>query len=395
MKKAIVIGCGVNGLGIIRSLGLKGLQIVAMSYDKTDFAQASKYVHERAKIPHPRIEEKGFVDFLIRNSHKWKDALILETNDDIAVTISKNRAELASCYKIVTADWDVLRRFIEKPETYRLAEGCDVPYPKTFLPKTSGELCKIKDEIIYPCILKPVLGHEFMSRFNSKGFKVDNYNELLLKFELCLESGHEVMVQEIIPGPDSNIYECTVYINSEGYINATFLSRKIRQNPPQFGVARVAISQDRILELEGFTERLLKEADFKGIAHAEFKRDPRDNQFKLLEINGRILRSNWLATYCGVNFPWIIYMDLVERKQVEVTDYKKDVYWIDLYQDILNSISRHNKDSLGFKDYIKPYLSKNKTFAVISREDFMPFLKQISVLPIKYYRFFNMIGNYK
>lgn len=80
-------------------------------------------------------------------------------------------------------------------------------------------------------------------------------------------------------------------------------------------------------------------------------------------------------------------MDLVEREQVKVTDYKKDAYWIELYQDVLNSIFRHNKEDLRFRDYIKPYLSKNKTFAVLSADDFMPFLRQIGVLPIKYYKF--------
>lgn len=391
MKKAIVIGCHVCGLGVIRSLGLMGFQIIAMSYDRTDFGHASKYVYERVKIPHPRIEEKEFIDFLIKNSYRWSEALIFDTNDDVAVSISKNKAELANYYKTIAPEWEILRKFIEKPETYRLAEKCNIPYPRTFLPKTLDELYKMKNGITYPCILKPVLGHEFASKFNSKNFEVNNHNELLSKFELCLKSGSKVMVQEIIPGPDSNIYECAVYVNSGGYINARFLDRKIRQNPPKFGIARVAISQNRIQELEEFTEKLLKEADFRGIAQAEFKEDPRDNQFKLLEINGRIFRSNWLATYCGINFPWIIYMDLVEKEQVKVTDYKKEVYWIELYQDILNSILHHNRENLRFRDYISPYLSKNKIFAVISNEDFIPFLKQISLLPIKYYRFFKYI----
>ena len=323
MKRAIVIGCDVNGLGVIRSLGLKGFQIIAMSYNRTDFGQASKYVYEKIKIPHPRTEEKEFIEFLVKNSHKWKGALIFDSNDDVLVSMSKNKAELADYYKIVAPEWDVLRVFIEKPETYRLAEKCSVPYPKTLLPKTLDEVFEIKDEITYPCILKPVLGHEFMSRFKSKNFEVNNRDELLSKFELCLESRYEIMIQEIIPGPDSNIYQCIVYINSEGYINARFLDRKLRQNPPKFGVARVAISEDGISQVEEFTETMLKEVNFRGIAHSEFKKDPRDNRFKLMEINGRTSRSNWLATYCGVNFPWIAYMDLVEKKQIEVKDYKK------------------------------------------------------------------------
>jgi D-aspartate ligase len=387
MKRAIVIGCAVGGLGVIRSLGLKGFHIIAMSYDRTEFGHTSKYVYERVKIPNPSIEEKEFIDFLLKNSYRWNGALIFDTNDDVAISISKNKAELANYYKIVTAEWDIVRKFIEKPETYTLCEKCNVPYPETFLPKTLDELYKIKNEITYPCILKPVVGHEFAREFNSKNFGVVNYNELLSKFDLCLKSGHKVMVQEIIPGPDSNIYECMVYVNSEGYINTRFVFRKVRQNPPRFGVSRVAISQDGIPQIEEFTERILTEAGFRGIATAEFKKGLRDNQFKLLEINVRAFRPNWLATYCGINFPWITYMDLVEKEQVKVIVYKKGVYWIELFQDIFNSFFRHNREHLGFGDYIKPYLSTNKTFAVLSTDDFMPFLKQISILPIRHYRF--------
>ncbi|MGH7799961.1 MAG: hypothetical protein ACREOW_04935 [Thermodesulfobacteriota bacterium] len=380
MKKAIVIGCHVNGLGVIRSLGLKQLQIIAMFYNQLiDFAHTSKYVHERVKIPHPRKEEKEFIGLLIQNSSKWKDALIIETNDDALIAISKNKDILENHYKILTPEWNILRKLIDKSETYRLAEECNVPHPKTFLPKTADDLHKIKNEIPYPCILKPVLGHVFFSEFNSKNLKVSNFSELLSKFEFCLKSGHEVMVQEIIPGPDSNIYQCAMYISSNGNIRAAFHTRKIRQNPPQFGVARVALGQEVIPQIKEFTERMLKEIDFRGMVHSEFKKDPRDNVFKLMEINGRLPRSNWLATHCGVNLPWIAYMDVTEKKQIKVEAYKKDVYWIELSKDLSMSIFRHHEENLGLKDYLEPYLSKNKSFADISREDLMPFFKRIAI----------------
>jgi predicted ATP-grasp superfamily ATP-dependent carboligase len=94
-----------------------------------------------------------------------KGALIFDTNDEVTVSISKRRDELCNYYKIATAEWKILRKFIEKPETYRLAEKCNAPYPKTFLPKTLDELHKIKSEITYPCILTPVIEHEFTSKF--------------------------------------------------------------------------------------------------------------------------------------------------------------------------------------------------------------------------------------
>lgn len=387
MKKAVVIGCHTNGLGVIRSLALENFHIIAMHYDPTEFAHTSRHVHEKVRIPHPYAEEKRFIEFLIANSDKWKNALLIETNDEALIAVSKNKDNLEKHYKIATPEWHVLRKFIEKPETYKLAEECGVPYPKTVLPKTFDVLKKMKDEISYPCILKPVLSHEFMSRFKSKNFQASNPDELLTKFEACRKSGLEVMVQEIIPGPDSNIFQCLMYIGSNGNSNAVFLDRKIRQNPPKFGVARVAISEDAIPQISKFTERMLKEGGFSGVAHSEFKEDPRDNEFKLMEINGRTSRSNWLATYCGVNLPWITYMDLVEKEHIEMTGYKKGVYWIELYQDIANSILNRNREELEFKDYIRPYLSPDKTFADLSKEDLMPFLKRISLLPVKHYMF--------
>jgi len=386
MKKAIVIGCGASSLGVIRSLGLKGFQIIALYYDNTDFGHVSKYVYESVRVPHPREEEKDFIEILLKNSDRWKGALIFDTDDNTAVSISKNKRELTKYYKTAIADWEILKKFIQKPETYSLARTCNVPYPKTFFPKTLDELNKIEPKVDFPCILKPCISHEFGSKFRSKNFKVNNYNEMLSKFNICLEYGQDVMVQEIIPGPVSELYNDTVYINSCGNVNARFFRIKLREDPPQFGITRVEISNGRILQLEGFTERLLKEAGFKGIATAEYKRDPRDNKFKLLEVNPRTTRSNWHATYCGVNFPWIIYKDLVEKKQITTRDYKKDVYWIDLNADIYNSIFRSNKETFKLRDYLKPYLAKDKTFAVLSKFDIKPFLRQLITLPIRRYR---------
>lgn len=92
MKKAMVIGCHTNGLGVIRSLALENFHIIAMHCDPTEFAHASKHVHEKVRIPHPRAEEKRFIEFLIANSDKWKDALVIETNDEALIAVSKNKA---------------------------------------------------------------------------------------------------------------------------------------------------------------------------------------------------------------------------------------------------------------------------------------------------------------
>lgn len=381
MNKAIVIGCHVNGLGVIRSLASMQFQIAAMFYNKNvDFAHTSKYVYEKIKVPHPRKEESEFVRFLIQNSERWNGALIIDTNDDVTIALSKNKEKLSEYFQIATPEWSVVQKLVEKTETYQLAEDCQVPYPRTLVPETLDDLQKLREQISYPCILKPSIGHIFFSEFKSKNFKAANFEELESKFRICLKSGHAMMVQEIIPGPDSNIYQCAMYINSIGKTAAAFFLRKVRQNPPQFGVARVAISEESIPLIKEHTERMLSRIQFRGIMHSEFKKDPRDDVFKLMEINARIPRANWLSAYCGINLPWIAHKDLIEKEQLEINDYKKNVYWIEISKDIAHSIFHHKEENLSLRDYVRPYLSRSKTFADVSGKDFLPFIKRVANL---------------
>ena len=100
-------------------------------------------------------------------------------------------------------------------------------------------------------------------------------------------------------------------------------------------------------------------------------------------------RNGILAVASGVNFPWIIYKDLVENEQILINNYTKNFYYIEIGTDIYNAIFNHKKENFKIKDYIQPYLSKTKVFAVFSISDMKPFLK-LCLLPIL--RLFHMTG---
>ncbi len=381
MREAIVIGCHVSGYGAIRALALQRFRIVAMCYDETmEFAQDSRHVAERVRIPNPRTHEQQFVDFLVQNAARWPQALILETNDDVAMAISKSRHRLEGLLRFLTPPWDVLRTIIEKPKTYQLARDCDVPIPKTTGVSSVEELRSIENDLSFPCILKPVVGHLFFGEFGVKSFVCENFDELTNAMARCAPSGHRMMVQEIIPGPDSNIYQCLVYIDRSGRTRANFITRKLRQNPPGFGVARAAVSHAPMPELVEHTERMLRRIGFTGIACSEFKQDPRDGLFKLIEINARLPRSNWLSAYCGVNFPWLAYQDLCGAKTIETGgDYPKDVYWIEASKDLTNTLRHRREENLRMSDYLAPYLAKRKTYADFAVRDLRPLWTRLRI----------------
>ena len=51
-----------------------------------------------------------------------------------------------------------------------------------------------------------------------------------------------------------------------------------------------------------------------GLSQVEFKRDPRDGSYRLMEVNPRLWQWHGLAAACGVDFPRIAYEDLVGEK---------------------------------------------------------------------------------
>lgn len=372
MNKVIVIGCSLTGYAVIRALANKDIYIVAMTYAKRDVAQLSRYVSEVVLCPAPEDEEQ-FVGLLIKNADRWGGALILETADSAAIALSKTKEILSKYYRIATPDWSVLSIFVEKEKTYALAKEHNIPHPKSISLSGWKDINSIS-EILYPCILKPVRSFEFTSRFHVKNFEVHNDRELKEKYKLCLDAGQSMILQEIIPGPDENLYKMQGYVNSQGKLVGKFFYRKLRQNPPQFGIARVGISTDSYPEVERLTEELLYRANYRGYFSNEFKMDPRDGQLKLIENNCRMPRSGMLAIACGVNFPWLIYEDLVLNQQSDVTQYKTGTYWIDFWSDISNSLFRRNEEEIRLRDYIAPYFSRNKVFADLNFHDLKPFM---------------------
>ena len=85
--------------------------------------------------------------------------------------------------------------------------------------------------------------------------------------------------------------------------------------PPLIGTCRVGEAV-WVQDVVDAGLRLLRALGFHGISQVEFKRDPRDGRYKLMEVNPRLWQWHGLAAACGVDLPLIAYRDLT-GEQVE------------------------------------------------------------------------------
>jgi predicted ATP-grasp superfamily ATP-dependent carboligase len=114
---------------------------------------------------------------------------------------------------------------------------------------------------------------------------------------------------------------------------------------------------------------------YYGVSCTEFKKDPRDGIYKLMEVNGRHSQTEFLDSQCGINFPWLEYKHLIQGEAPSAMSYRTGVYWIHLTTDVGYSMKYFSKEGYSLRKYIRPYLAPH-VFAILDLRDPRPFLKR-------------------
>jgi predicted ATP-grasp superfamily ATP-dependent carboligase len=379
MPIAIVFTMQVQGLGIARSLSREGISVLAIDHDIKNYGLHSRYVTSILS-PNAAEQENSFIDFMIDMGKALKNkGVLFPTHDPELLVLSKHRKSLEKYYLYPMAEYRIIQRCVDKFKLYPDAEKIGIPIPKTFFPESPEEAKEIADKIEYPSIVKPDMHDKFHEVFDQTALFASNKKELLKQYCRALDKELKVMIQEFIQGGAGRLYTLGSYADKGSNLLGIFTAKKIRQFPTYCGTCRVAepVEEPRIVELGS---RLIKGMNYHGVSQVEFKKDPRDEKFKLMEINAR----NWmwisLPTSCGVNLPLIAYKDTVGEKTLSpIRQNQISTKWTYLDNDFKNCClggykkDGHPEESLNVFHWIKSVRGK-KELAVFSWDDPKPFL---------------------
>ena len=370
----VVYKTSFHGLGIIRSLGRKKIPVLALDSNPIDTGMFSKYA---IKMVCPDIleSEEQFINFLLGvGEHMNYKGVLFPTSDDMVLATARNRDKLKKYFKFSTPSLEILENLLFKNDLYRIAEKNGMATPKTYLLNETSELEYLTEIIRYPSFIKPVYSMEFGRQFHVKGFCVNNKKGLLDIFNDILKrcTCHDVIIQEVIPGAITNLHGFYGYFNENSELLTGLTYRKIRQFPIYFGTGCLVESvwKPEIVEL---ATQFLQSVNYHGLVDVEFKLDPRDNKFKLIEINTRTGALNIFSTKCGINLPYTAYLDAI-GENVEVNISKKEgVKGVYVFYDILSAVKSMSKGKLSPIDWINS-LRGEKEYAIFAWDDPLPFL---------------------
>jgi predicted ATP-grasp superfamily ATP-dependent carboligase len=314
---AVVAKCGwVNGLAAIRSLGRRGVPVIALDYHAAALGFESKYATP-ARCPDPLEDEAAFVTFMSELGDSLEHpAPIFPTNDELLNAIGRHQETLGERFLYPFPSWDILGPIQTKRFQIERARALGVPHPRTRYEPT--------DELGFPVLVKPSDPAPFQRAFRVHSFRCETLDELEAAFEQA--RAYDPLVQEFIPGGDDALYTLGAYLSADGEALGLFSGRKLRQTPPGAGTCRVGESVwvDEVVE-HGL--RYLEGLGFHGLAQVEFKRDQRDDEYKLMEINPRLWQWHGLAAACGVDLVDLAYRDLLGEPVEPKLDRRPGLRW--------------------------------------------------------------------
>ena len=296
----IVLGLSPTGLYAVREAARAGYSVLGVGAPGAP-GLWSRFLAERIAADSADARVAAILDRIDPNSAQ-KPVLVVTSDQDLEAVsahleVLSTHVHMQGSYKDGLAG-----QIMDKHTFYQLCKAHGVAYPSLWSARIE-DAGQYRDQIAFPSMIKPARIHDVKHLMaGKKGWIIknqSNFDDVLLK--IPQETG-TLLVQEIVPGPDSNITLWCGYIDEDGQVCQRFTARKLRQYPAGFGSASL-VQSETCPETAKIAEALLSSLGYRGIAAAEFKRHPETGELKIIEVNPR--PSLWFSITTAAGVPLI------------------------------------------------------------------------------------------
>jgi len=307
LNHAILVTDGENrsSLAVTRSLGRIGCRVVVSGRYRRNISSQSKYCKSSYQTVDPLENEVQYFNELIQIIRKEKIVFVYPMTEPTLFTLVKNKKQIPSNVSWAAVDSRQITAIFNKYNVFKLAIQQGVAIPKTLFIDQPDEINRKIDQINeYPVVVKSSMSKiPIENGYLSTGVMYAR-NRKELKDLYQHQAGLTVpsIIQEKIVGPGTGLFTLFDY---DKHL-ALFSHKRILEKPPSGGVSVVCESVPLDPEMVASARKLLASVGWRGVAMVEFKRDNRDGNAKLIEINGRFWGSLQLAISSGIDFPKLL-----------------------------------------------------------------------------------------
>ncbi len=371
------LACVIGDMDLLRPLGLANIPCAAVAPPGAP-PRYSRFTRAVVEWADPSDESGALVDKLIHfaRGQSKKPVLFYEGDWDLLL-ISRHRGRLASYFHFVVPDGALVEDLVDKARFRTLARTLGLPVPPSTQVHTASADPDDVD-LAYPLILKPLTRRTAtwmpifteLNQSEAKALEVRSREELTELWPRLASSGVELLAQELIEGPETNIESYHAYVDRDGSIVASFTGRKIRTYPKGYGHS-TALEITASAEVASLGADLIQRLDLRGVAKLDFKRSPEGTLY-LLEVNPRFSLWHHPGAEAGVNLPALVYDDMVARTRRSTGPAEPGVRWCRL----LNDVKAARGEGISFVRWL-PWALTCDARATLAWDDPLPFLRGV------------------
>lgn len=306
-------------LGAIRSLGRAGVPVYGVHEDRFSPASLSRYLTGR--FVWPAVGEDP--DELLRGlsamaSRIGCQAILLPTDDRAAVLVAEHGPELRRSFRLPGQPDTPPRQLADKLGLFRICRDAGIACPDVTVPTSRADIVEFAQRTRFPVVLKLTEGSirrqgmVLLAAGMPPTSIARTSTELLELYERVeRHKGGPVLLQQYIPAGEDWIVHG--YCNESSKYLAGFTGVKLRSYPPGSGGTTFGVCRSNPALLQQ-AEALCRKVGYRGIMDMDWRLDPRDGQYNLLDFNPRLgAQFRLFVDDHGVDVVRAMHLDLTGR----------------------------------------------------------------------------------
>jgi D-aspartate ligase len=353
----VLMGLYINASADLRRLSALGYSVGAVTHDPTSPGLRSRHGRKLA-CPDPAEDFEGWISFMIRLGQETLDLsgrrpALIATEEAFVLALDRGAERLSPYFRIGGFGDGLHTALTSKRSTFELAEQHGFPRPWTRFVGNRAEMVAAVaalDRRLGQFLIKP----EFTTNWTtprgrdvvrgSKALIAETPEQLLQLYDRVAPICSQVVVQEVIPGPDENLLYWAGMIDDHGRVLGQFVGRKLRVLPIHLGSASF-VQLVELPEVERLCANFLGRLSFRGRCGIEVKIDARDGHPKLIEINPRTGLWEDIGIGAGVDLAQQETRWLLEQPVQPQSVQRYDRKWVHVGRD-LRAFAAYRREGL-------------------------------------------------
>ena len=356
----VVAGGFQTGVVLMRNLVRRGLSVFCVEWFREQPCFRSVY-GTSFECPNPDEKPAEWLEFMIGLSGRiGVKPVLMSSADQFVTAIARHAVQLSPHFQFCQSAAAVQGLMATKKRQYDLANEHGLPVPRTRFVSSAADMADFASVARFPCLFKPLHAREWSQLPPGHPFRgqqlvlAPSPEELQQKYQTLAGLNPEVVVQEVIEGPDTAKLVYLSCYGRDGHRIGACMVRQLRTMPIYFGSASV-VEPVSDPEADQLCDRFLHGIGYAGLCEIELKRDTRDGRIKMIEANPRYSVTADAAPYAGVDIGWLHYLDIIGQPVDFVTQDGRDFRHTVLLRDVLTVRSYRRAGLLTWRELIRSY----------------------------------------